>query len=110
MSRDHSADPFSTFLNATIHQSSTGIGNASSARNHSTDPLPPAPTQVLRALHGERRVPVGDLRVELGLTTLQIAEAVSLLSRLDLVRVVPADTDEVVVITAAGEDLIESMT
>lgn len=104
MSREHSADPFSTFLKATTHQIPSGHAQ-SGAR--STEPLPPVATVVLHALRGRTRALVGELRVELGLTTLRIAEAVAVLQRLQLVEVVPAGSDEAVEITAAGAELID---
>ncbi|MFH9037787.1 MarR family transcriptional regulator [Streptomyces sp. NPDC017966] len=105
MPSDHSADPFSTFLNATNRQVS--VGHRSAGPGRSTDALPPLATLVLRALHGRPRTPVGELRAELGLTTLQIAEAVAVLQRLELVEVTPTDADEAVQLSDAGRDFLE---
>ncbi|MFI1422713.1 MarR family transcriptional regulator [Streptomyces sp. NPDC020731] len=105
MSRDHSADPFSTFLNATNRQVSVGRTPTGPAR--STDALPPLATLVLRALHGRPRTAVGELRTELGLSTLRIAEAVAVLQRLELVEVTPAGADEAVELNDAGREFVE---
>lgn len=105
MSRDHSVDPFSTFLDATSRQFPSGRAPAGDAR--STDALPPHATRVVRALDGRSRTAVGELRAELGLTTLQIAEAVEVLRRLELVEVIPAGTDEALELTAAGRRFVD---
>ncbi|MGW4022497.1 MarR family transcriptional regulator [Streptomyces sp. NPDC005009] len=107
MSRDHSADPFSTFLNATSRQVSVGRTPAGPAR--STEALPPLAALVLRAVHGRPRTAIGELRAELGLTTLQIAEAVAVLQRLELIEVTPTDADEAVELSSAGRDFLEGI-
>lgn len=105
MSRDHSADPFSTFLNATNRQFSVGQSPAEPMR--STDALPPVTMRVIQALYGRPPTVVGELRVELGLTTLQIAEAVEMLRRLSLVEVIAAGPDEVLELTPAGNEFVD---
>ncbi|MFG2511025.1 hypothetical protein [Streptomyces sp. NPDC048584] len=105
MSRDSSVDPFSTFLNATNRQVTHGGSPAGPGR--STEALPPAATRVIQALYGRPRTAVGDLRVGLGLTTLQIAEAVEVLRRLSLVEVIAAGADEAVEITPSGRDFVD---
>ncbi|MFE0448396.1 hypothetical protein ACWDUB_04955 [Streptomyces fungicidicus] len=105
MSRDSSADPFSTFLNATNHQVVHGGSSAGPVR--STDALPPVAMLLIRALDGRPRTAVGELRIELGLTTLQIAEAVEVLRRLSLVEVVAGGGDEVLELTSSGQDFVD---
>ncbi|MEU9353244.1 helix-turn-helix domain-containing protein [Streptomyces griseoloalbus] len=105
MSRDHSVDPFSAFLDATSRRSPSGQVPSGAAR--STDALPPHATRVVRALDGRPRTAVGELRAELGLSTLRIAEAVEVLRRLELVEVIPDGTDETLELTAAGRRFVE---
>ncbi|MET7290999.1 hypothetical protein ABZS79_02380 [Streptomyces griseoloalbus] len=105
MSRDNSADPFSAFLNATNRRTSDGRAPDGSAR--STDPLPPVVMAVLFALHGRPVRAVGELRVEFGLTTMQIAHVVAMLVHLELVECVPAGGDEALKLTDAGRKLIQ---
>ncbi|MFF4752136.1 hypothetical protein ACWD5R_10575 [Streptomyces sp. NPDC002514] len=105
MSREHSADPFSTFLNAT-NRSAASPGPD---QGQSTPPLPPVASSVLRALPGTAHAQVGRVGGDLGLTTLQIADAVSLLVRLELVVVGRDGTDDTVELTAKGRALLEEL-
>ncbi|GGV71913.1 hypothetical protein GCM10010294_31710 [Streptomyces griseoloalbus] len=105
MSKDHSVDPFSTFLDATSRRSPSAQVPSGAARP--TDALPPHAARVVRALDGRPRTAVGELRSELGFTTLQIAEAVEVLRRLELIEVIPEGTDEALELTAAGRRFAE---
>ncbi|MFE9611224.1 hypothetical protein [Streptomyces sp. NPDC006012] len=105
MSKEHSADPFSTFLNATNRPSPSPGPD----QGPSTQPLPPVATSVLRALLGKVHAQVGRVGSDLGLTTLQIAEAVSLLARLELVTVGQDGTDDTMELTGKGRELLTQL-
>ncbi|MFE6051665.1 hypothetical protein ACFQ6N_12950 [Kitasatospora sp. NPDC056446] len=111
MSQDRSADPFSTFLNSTGRQVSAGqqhISVGGGVSDASTDAVPPVAVRVLVELLRRPRTPLAELRVTTGLTTLEIAEVVSMLLRLGLVEARRDGGDDEVELTPRGRALLDS--
>ncbi|MFI6764507.1 hypothetical protein [Streptomyces sp. NPDC050355] len=100
MAQERSTDPFSIFLNTTSRPQ-VHMGAA-----QSSEPLPPVAMAVLTALRDRPRTQVDALRLATGLTTLRIAEVVSMLLRLELISVHGDGADDEVELTARGRELL----